>query len=85
MKLIKIIEIFFVFSAGFAMSFIVIGSWFNFIPKSQRTKWWAIAFLVISFLYALTYAYFSWKSITKTDRWKNLTSQQENKDKDKKD
>jgi hypothetical protein len=53
-------ELFFVFAAGIAMPFIVIGSYFNLVPnKEERSKPLAIFFLVISIIYALTYTYFA--------------------------
>jgi len=54
-------------TAGLAMPFIVIGSYFNFIPKAERTKPWAIAFLIISILYAVAYTYFSWRMIKNSE------------------
>jgi hypothetical protein len=72
MKLTNFLEIFFILAAGLAMPFIVIGSYFNFIPKQERSKPWAIAFLIISILYAMAYAYFSWQAIKNSENWKNL-------------
>jgi len=59
MKPRNLLEIFFILAAGLAMPFIVIGSYFNFIPKAERSKPLAIFFLVLSILYATAYAYFS--------------------------
>ena len=73
MKPSNFLEIFFILAAGLAMPFIVLGSYFNFIPKAERTKPWAIFFLIISILYAITYAYFSWRMIKNSESWKDLT------------
>ena len=62
------------------MPFIVIGSYFNFIKRTERTKWWAMFFLVISILYALSYAYFSYKVITGSKKWKELTTESKEKE-----
>ena len=59
MNIGKFLELFFVIAAGIAMPFIVIGSCFNFVPASERTKPLAIFFLIISLIYALIYSYFS--------------------------
>jgi len=59
MKLIDFLELFFVIAAGMAMPFIVIGSYFNFVPVKERTKILTIFFLIISIAYALLYCYFS--------------------------
>jgi hypothetical protein len=58
MKLGDFLELFFVIAAGLAMPFIVIGSYFNLVPKS-RSKPLAICFLIVSIIYALLYTYFS--------------------------
>jgi len=73
MKPHNLLEIFFILAAGLAMPFIVMGSYFNFIPKAERAKPWAIAFLIISILYALAYSYFSWRMIKNSENWRNLT------------
>ncbi len=73
MKTRNLIEIFFILAAGLAMPFIVIGSYFNFIPKTERSKPLAICFLVLSILYAVAYAYFSWQVIKSSENWRNLT------------
>lgn len=72
MKSSNLLEVFFILAAGLAMPFIVLGSYFNFIPNTERNKWWAIVFLIISVLYALAYAYFSWQSVKNSESWKNL-------------
>ena len=59
MKINDFFELFFVITAGMAMPFIVIGSYFNFVPKKERDKPLAIFFLIITIIYALVYAYFS--------------------------
>jgi cytochrome c biogenesis protein CcdA len=63
----KILEIIFIFAAGLAMPFIVIGSYFNLVPSEQRSKPLSIFFLIISVIYALAYAYFSWKALSSSD------------------
>jgi thiol:disulfide interchange protein len=39
MKPNSFLEAFFILACGLAMPFIVIGSYFNFIPKEKRTEW----------------------------------------------
>jgi len=62
-----------ILGAGLDMPFIVIGSYFNFIPKAERSKPLAICFLVLSVLYAVVYAYFSWQAIKNSGNWRSLT------------
>jgi len=59
MKINDFFELFFVITAGMAMPFIAIGSYFNLVPKKERDKPFAIFFLIITIIYALVYAYFS--------------------------
>jgi len=59
MNIIDFLEIFFVVATGITMPFIVIGSYFNFVPKGERNKPLAIFFLIISILYALIFSYFT--------------------------
>lgn len=39
MKSSNLLEVFFILAAGLAMPFIVLGSYFNFIPNTERNKW----------------------------------------------
>jgi hypothetical protein len=73
MKIKNLIEIFFVFATCLAMPFIVIGSYFGFIPRSDRGKPVAFCFLIITVLYALFYSYISWQNLKNSDNWKRLT------------
>lgn len=59
------------------MPFIVIGSYFTTIPKDQRNKLFSWFFLIISIIYALTYSYFAWEALKRSDNWKRI--QEENK------
>ena len=59
MKPHNLLEIFFILTAGLAMPFIVVGSYFNLVPAEKRTEPLTIFFLVISIIYALIYSYFS--------------------------
>ena len=67
MKPSAFLEVFFILAAGLAMPFIVMGSYFNFIPKLERTKTLGIYFLIISILYALAYSYFSLRLIKNSE------------------
>ena len=62
MKIKNLVEIFFTFATCLAMPFIVIGSYFGFIP-----------ILIITVLYALFYSYISWQHLKNSDNWKRLT------------
>lgn len=75
MKFTNFFELTFIFLAGFAMPFIVIGSYFNFVAKSDRHKPLTICFLVISVLYAMAYAYFAWQALKNSDNWKRLVKE----------
>jgi hypothetical protein len=59
MKVNEFLELFFIIVGGMAMPFIVIGSYFNLVKKTERNKVLAIVFLIISVLYALIYSYFA--------------------------
>ncbi|MCE8163600.1 MAG: hypothetical protein I3274_05305 [Candidatus Moeniiplasma glomeromycotorum] len=72
MNLGNFLELFFVIAAGIAMPFIVIGSCFNLVSSGERTRPFAIFFFIISLIYALTYSYFAWGSIKKSDSWKRV-------------
>ena len=75
-------ELFFVIAAGIAMPFIVIGSYFNLVPRGERRTWLTILFLIISIAYALLYTYFSWKSIQNSKSWERIVEKKtEKKDK----
>ena len=63
MKVSEFLELFFIILGGMAMPFIVIGSYFNLVKKTERSKVLAIVFLVISIFYALIYSYFAWQSL----------------------
>jgi hypothetical protein len=84
MNLINFLEIFFVLAATLAMPFIVIGSYFNFVPSDERSKPLTIFFLIISIIYALTYSYIAWKGLKKTDNWKRITEEKKTEEKGKK-
>ena len=75
-------ELFFVIAAGIAMPFIVIGSYFNLVPRGERRTWLTILFLIVSVAYALLYTYFSWKSIQNSKSWERIVEKKtEKKDK----
>lgn len=55
------------------MPFIVIGSYFNLVPKQDRGKPLTIFFLITSIVYASIYAYFSWQALKNSENWKKIT------------
>ena len=59
MKTGDFIELFFIIAAGLAMPFIVIGSYFNFVPSGGRYRPLTIFFLIVSIIYAILYSYFA--------------------------
>ena len=74
MKSGDFLELFFVIAAGLAMPFIVMGSYFNFVPSGERCRPLTIFFLIVSIIYAALYSYFSWKGIQKSESWEKIAN-----------
>jgi len=72
MKIQDFLELFFLFTSALAFPFIVMGSYFNLVKRTDRTGKLEIIFLVISIIYALIVTYFSWKNLINSASWKAI-------------